>query len=112
MVLTGARLLPFVSNNFKLKFAIFVLFRLFVSVYFNIIYLLNFESFPTQIRSCGANICYISAGLAGLVEPHIISLIKYKNIPVNLLFVCASIVGLISNCWLKETFRSPPPEVI
>lgn len=60
-------MLPLVSNNGGLKSVVFFLFRLPVSVYFNITYVLNFESFPTQVRACGANTSYVSAGISGVI---------------------------------------------
>lgn len=94
-------MVPVVAKNLGLKTVVFFLFRLVISVYFNVVYLLNYESFPTQIRACAANVCYISAGLAGVIEPWTISAAERRGISVNWLFVIAGVFGFIVNYWLK-----------
>lgn len=94
-------MIPLVAKTSWLKTIVFFFFRLAVSVYFNVVYLVNYESFPTQIRACAANICYLSAGFAGVVEPWNITAVEKRSISVNWLFIFFGIIGLIVNYWMK-----------
>lgn len=87
-------------------------YRFSVSMAFLAVYLMNYESFPTQIRAVGATLGYLFGNTSGLIQPHIISAWNHRgwNVLYSLIVVCA--LGFIPNLFLKETFKVPPPEII
>jgi sugar phosphate permease len=84
-------------------------YRFLVSMAFLSVYLMNYESFPTQIRAVGATFGYLIGNTSGILQPHLVTVWKKYNWNVLYSFMAICILSFFPNYFLKETFKIPPP---
>jgi hypothetical protein len=74
--------------------------------------MLNYESFPAQIRATAAIICYISGEAAGITQPWMNKFAESIRMPYNYIFAAFSLANFINSSFLRETLGVAPPEII
>jgi hypothetical protein len=79
----------------------YFVYRLVVSMGFLSVYLINYESFPTQIRAVGATFAYLFGNTCGIIQPHLGILLDKLGWNVLYSFLVIAALGSIPNIFLK-----------
>lgn len=79
---------------------------------FNVSFMVMYEIYPTQIRAAASAFQVCIGEIAGIFEPWIASTCASKDVPFELTFVIVSAASIVAVYLLKETYRTPPPEII
>ena len=75
--------------------------------------MLNYESFPAQIRATAAIICYLIGGEgSGIAQPWMNKAAENIKIPYSYIFAAFSLANFINSFFLRETLGVTPPEII
>ena len=101
--------LNMVKSNEGLMSVLFFLYRFLVSGFIQLMYIINYESYPTQIRAAAALFSCALGMSSGIIQPWVVKYCNNNGVDVRFSFIVLGCLGLFSNYFLKETFGIAPP---
>lgn len=100
------------SDKSEKYFAYYFLLRLFISALYNNFFLINFETFPTQVRSVAGNFSFVFGTCSGIIQPYVVSYAKNHGINIIWPFIIITFTAFLPLLFIKQTYNVPPPEII
>jgi hypothetical protein len=88
------------------------LFRFFATTAYNISCMIQFEMFPTQVRSLALQFTSSIFTLAIVITPYVQSFFKAKGYSIIITFTVSCVMVILAWIKMPETFNKIPPEII
>jgi len=94
-------LLNIIKDNQNFMEILFFFYRLIVSGLIQLMYIINYESYPAQIRAAAALFSCALGMSSGIIQPWIVDYSNSHKIDVRFSFIFLGVIGLFSNYFLK-----------
>ena len=101
-----------IKNLDWLNQTIFFGYRFVISAYIQMIYLINYQFYPTQIRASTGMFCASLATTQGVAQTWVTRYCNNNGVDVRFSFIIISLIAVVSIFFLKQTYGIPPPEII